>query len=419
MVISGTSSTGTTSMSSVSGQSANASSGFDLGSMLSGIFGNVFRAVGNKIGGTIGGFISSVFGGNTSNSSAMDNQENQISSNSYGTTFGSVGTGSVVGDMANNFPYYNQSDPKWGSTPYGKKGTISSSGCGPTSMAMVLKSYGSNVTPADTAAWSQQNGYRVEGNGTAWTFFNAIGKTNGLTTDQFSSTAVAKDYLSKKIPVIGSMRPGDFTKGGHFIVFTGYDGNNVVVNDPASRERSARTWGADYALNQAKQFWAVSKNGQGSIKSGGFNNSGDTDAAKITNNAIPSNTDITATGSGLPIIDFTRNEYNDISRRVPSVRKHSNKTGGASGIVLPTSTTGGSYSNIDPQTMMQFFNQVIALLTSIAQSSGYTPTIVSVLQMMTGTMNAMNSPKTEDTKNQIDQNIALMMQKLDTISQTL
>ena len=69
--------------------------------------------------------------------------------------------------------------------------------------------------------------------------------------------------------------------------------------------------------------------------------------------------------------------------------------------------------------MMQFFNQVIALLTSIAQSSGYTPTIVSVLQMMTGTMNAMNSPKTEDTKNQIDQNIALMMQKLDTISQTL
>lgn len=417
MVISGTSSTGTTSMSSTSGQSANASSGFDLGSMLSGIFGNVFRAVGNKIGGTIGGFISSVFGGNTSSSSATDNQENQISSNSYGTTFGSAGTGSVVGDMANNFPYYNQSDPKWGSTPYGKKGTISSSGCGPTSMAMVLKSYGSNVTPVDTAAWSQQNGYRVEGNGTAWTFFNAIGKTNGLTTDQFSSTAVAKDYLSKKIPVIGSMRPGDFTKGGHFIVFTGYDGNNVVVNDPASRERSARTWGADYALNQAKQFWAVSKNGQGSIKNGGFNNNSNTDTSKLTTNDV-SSTDITATGSGLPIIDFTRNEYNDISRRVPSVRKHSNKSGGASGITLPTSTSG-SYSNIDPQTMMQFFNQVIALLTSIAQSSGYTPTIVSVLQMMTGTMNAMNSPKTEDTKNQIDQNIALMMQKLDTISQTL
>ena len=413
---------GTTASSGVSSgfsSGSSSTSGFDLGSMLSGIFGGVFKSIGSKIGGTIGSIVSSIFGGQYS---STDSQENQVSSNSYGSTFsGTSSGGTVTGDMANNFPYYNQSDPKWGSTPYGKSGTISSSGCGPTSMAMVLKSYGNNVTPVDTAAWSQQNGYRVEGNGTAWTFFNAIGKTNGLTTDQFTSTATAKDYLSRKIPVIGSMRPGDFTKGGHFIVFTGYDGSNVVVNDPASRERSAKNWGADHALNQAKQFWAVSKNGQGSIKSG-FSNVSSSSASENTNAQYNSSSSLgytAGTGSGLPIIDFTRNEYNDLSRKVPSSRKsYSNQSGGASGVVLPV-TQNGSYSNMDPKTLLQFFNQVIALLTSIAQSSGYTPTIVSVLQMMTGTMNAMNSPKTEDTKNQIDQNIALMMQKLDTISQTL
>ena len=414
---------GTTASSGVSSgfsSGSSSTSGFDLGSMLSGIFGGVFKSIGSKIGGTIGSIVSSIFGGQYS---STDSQENQTSSNSYGSTFsGTSSGGTVTGDMANNFPYYNQSDPKWGSTPYGKSGTISSSGCGPTSMAMVLKSYGTNVTPVDTAAWSQQNGYRVEGSGTAWTFFDAIGKANGLTTNQFLSIPTAKDYLSKNIPVIGSMKPGDFTKGGHFIVFTGYDGNNVVVNDPSSRERSAKTWGADHALSQAKQFWAVSKNGQGSIKSGFSNVSSSSSASENTNAQYNSSSSLgytAGTGSGLPIIDFTRDEYNDLSRKVPSSRKsYSNQSGGASGVTLPV-IQNGSYSNMDPKTLLQFFNQVIALLTSIAQSSGYTPTIVSVLQMMTGTMNAMNSPKTEDTKNQIDQNIALMMQKLDTISQTL
>lgn len=421
LAITGTSSSGTTSMSSTSGtntSSGSSGSGFDLGSMLSGIFSGVFKTIGNKIGGAIGGFISSVFGGNNSSS---DNQENQLSSNSLSsfTNTGGTSTGSITGDMANNFPYYNQSDPRWGATPYGQ-GTISSSGCGPTSMAMVMKSYGTNVTPVETSNWSLQNGFRVNGQGTSWGFFDAIGKQNGLTTSQFSSKDTAKQYLSKNIPVIGSMRPGDFTKGGHFIVFTGYDGTNVVVNDPASKERSTKTWGADYALNQAKQFWAVSKNGQGSIKSK-FGSSTSNSSTSVYNSASENTNylyNTTATGSGLPIIDFTRG---DAARRINNARLDSsrktninNYTGGASGAQIIQ--TG---SSIDPQQLLQFFNQVIALLASIAQSSGYTPTIVSVLQAMTGTMSAMNSPQTQDTKNQIDNNIALMMQKLDAISQTL
>ena len=41
------------------------------------------------------------------------------------------------------------------------------------------------------------------------------------------------------------MGPGTFTKGGHYIVLRGLDANgNVIVADPASRERSNTTYPA-------------------------------------------------------------------------------------------------------------------------------------------------------------------------------
>ena len=69
------------------------------------------------------------------------------------------------------------------------------------------------------------------------------------------------------------MRPGDFTKNGHYIVLSGInsDGSEVTVNDPSSRERTGKIWNTQHALGQAKQFWAISKNGKGSLGSFGLN----------------------------------------------------------------------------------------------------------------------------------------------------
>ena len=219
---------------------------------------------------TITSAFSNAFRGSTNEPVTKENsQETQttgvISNSSSSSAL--IGTGNpATGDMVNNFPYYNQGEEPWKNETYGT-GTIKSSGCGPTSMAMVMKSYGSNVTPSDTAKWSVENGYRIPNQGTSWGFFKGIGDKSGLDVSQFGSSETAKQSLLAGIPVIGSMGPGDFTKRGHYIVFSGIskDGSQVYVNDPASRTRSGKVWDTNNAFSQAKQFWAISKNGKGSI----------------------------------------------------------------------------------------------------------------------------------------------------------
>ena len=59
--------------------------------------------------------------------------------------------------------------------------------------------------------------------------------------------------------VICSVRPGDFTTVGHFIVLAGLtDDGRVEVRDPNSTERSAQAWGLDRVLGQCANLWALS-----------------------------------------------------------------------------------------------------------------------------------------------------------------
>lgn len=176
-------------------------------------------------------------------------------------------------DMLNNFPYLLQGDGRWGSSLYTAKGdssqTIKSSGCGPTSMAMILRSYGYNVSPIDTCNFSLKNGYRTANQGTSWGFFSAIAKAYGLECmDLGKDTSKVSQALDNGFPIVASMGKGTFTKGGHFIAIVGKDTNgNIVVNDPASKERSQKSWPLSLFKKEAKNFWAFSKNGKGSINS--------------------------------------------------------------------------------------------------------------------------------------------------------
>ena len=65
--------------------------------------------------------------------------------------------------MANVKPVsYLQTDPRWKNVPYAVKGehsTIGGSGCGPTSMAMVLATWADPaVTPLTECAWALKHG---------------------------------------------------------------------------------------------------------------------------------------------------------------------------------------------------------------------------------------------------------------------
>ena len=196
----------------------------------------------------------------------------QDMTNSYTTsTRTAISSSSSGKDMLNGFPFLLQGDSRWGAQPYTSTGnssqTITSSGCGITSMAMVLRSFGINVSPIDTASYSLQNGFRTENNGTSWGFFASISKKYGLTCqDLGKDTTKVSQYLDRGWPIIASMGPGTFTNGGHFIVLVGKDTNgNIVVNDPASLDKSKSSYPLSIFRNEGKNFWAFAKNGQGSI----------------------------------------------------------------------------------------------------------------------------------------------------------
>ena len=387
------SSTGTTSESS-------SSSGFDLGGIIDKFLSGAFNFVAKKIGGTVGGIISTIFGGS---------QENQQTSTNNTWATGSSGTAAVSGELANGFPFYTQYDERWASVPYGN-GTIKSSGCGPTSMAMVMQSYGNNVTPVDTSNWSLEHGYRINGQGTSWDFFKAIGNTAGLTTTQFNSKDQVKEYLRDGVPVIASMTPGEFTKGGHFLVLSSLKGDSITVNDPASSERTKKLYNADYVLGQTKQFWAVSKDGKGSINTTGTGSSPMVTTDEAVNN-------IAASGSGLVrSYDFTKNTRGGASEVIDL----SGVTNTTTSRTVSTKSTGN-----DVNSKLDKLIELISLIVTNTTNNAVLPSLVELMKQFIQISSAINkngssnNPRSEDIRNDINQQISAMQAKLERIAQTV
>lgn len=182
-------------------------------------------------------------------------------------------------DLVRDIPLFLQTDPRWARVPYSyvgnpAHGTIGSSACGPTSAAMVITGLGgydqkidSNgdgiIDPYEASMYSLEKGHRVYGQGTSWAYFSDIGKATGLKVSQKSPMQYEDVIyaLQKGNPVVASMGPGAFTRGGHFIVLVGINENGmVIVNDPNSTSRSNVAW--DFynpILMQVKQFWIFSK----------------------------------------------------------------------------------------------------------------------------------------------------------------
>lgn len=118
----------------------------------------------------------------------------------------------------------------------GGKTTIASSGCGVTSFANVK-----GISVTDAAEHAMKNGHRIYGSGTAAALFaNNGGKSAGSAKNALNEVAKGK-YL------VASMGPGNWTRGGHFILVYGYSNDKVYVSDPAS-SKSTR------AIGTKKQF---------------------------------------------------------------------------------------------------------------------------------------------------------------------
>jgi uncharacterized protein YvpB len=180
-------------------------------------------------------------------------------------TTGSGGAAMVNGNIP--VPYYSQTAPAaWHNDPYGSCGTIGSSGCGITSLAMVISYWtGKQVLPPETANLAASHGWRVCGDGTAHAAMVDMPKLYGLKAVELGggSAGWAKDkvYLAKGIPIIQLHHaPSIFTTSGHYIVITGFSGSTVYVNDPVySHKKFQNGVSESDMLKSMDDSWAIYK----------------------------------------------------------------------------------------------------------------------------------------------------------------
>ena len=160
-----------------------------------------------------------------------------------------------------NFVYYNQGGG-WDDYRFsaGGSSSMASSGCGPTSMAMVMSSLGYDVTPNDTAEWSADHGGHVEG-GTTDDFFTGYADAMGVNSQSLGTSSDSiRNALNNDELVILNVGPGDFTSSGHFVVARGYDEstNQVLIADP-NRSENNDWWDFDRVVGQLRNgAWSYS-----------------------------------------------------------------------------------------------------------------------------------------------------------------
>lgn len=154
-------------------------------------------------------------------------------------------------------PYLFQTDPLWSEKPYAGD-TVRANGCGPTCLTMVYiyLTGDTSIDPGQMCAIADAGNYAPTG-ATEWRFMTQGAASLGITGRAISvaeSTVTAA--LEAGQPVICSMRPGDFTSIGHYIVLESVDERGMVsVHDPNSSLRSAQAWRLDWVLSQATNCW--------------------------------------------------------------------------------------------------------------------------------------------------------------------
>lgn len=163
-----------------------------------------------------------------------------------------------IGDLTGGIPLLFQWDERWGYAVYGDN-MIAINGCGPTALAMAAAGLtgDTGITPVRVAQYAAEQGYYEGDAGTSWALmtegaaaFGVIGQEIGLSRDEVFAE------LESGHPIICSMRPGDFTSTGHFIVLVGTENGKIRVNDPNSRARSEALWEYDRLESQINNLWA-------------------------------------------------------------------------------------------------------------------------------------------------------------------
>ena len=151
--------------------------------------------------------------------------------------------------------YYNQTSDLWAEGLYGTD-SISGYGCGPTAMAMVVSTLtGTPIDPVQMSQHCVDNGYWAKRQGSYRTIVQGVAEAYGLICEPLDPALLDEDALYARLAggdlAVALMTDGHFTKGGHFILLRGVTlGGEILVADPASRERSLIPWDLSLILEE-------------------------------------------------------------------------------------------------------------------------------------------------------------------------
>lgn len=146
-------------------------------------------------------------------------------------------------------PHYKQGAPLWADYPYDAVNTpeietISTSGCGPTSMAMAISgALKKSVLPPVLADWANANGFRdPDGiHGTDESFFPACAELYGLKSEivpveGLESYARVERELAAGNTIISNVVPGSpFTTCGHYNLISKIEDGKIFIVDPGKK----------------------------------------------------------------------------------------------------------------------------------------------------------------------------------------
>lgn len=165
---------------------------------------------------------------------------------------------SDIGEITKGeYPLLLQWDERWGYEKYGDS-TIAVSGCAPVALSIVIAGLTGNnkITPYTIAKYAEEEDYYSR-LGTSWSIM-----TEGITKFDIKGTEIAlsKNTIYNKLnngnPIICSMRRGNFTTTGHFIVLVGIEEGKIKIKDPNSIEKSNKLWDYETLENQIKNLWS-------------------------------------------------------------------------------------------------------------------------------------------------------------------
>ncbi|MBR3704572.1 MAG: C39 family peptidase [Oscillospiraceae bacterium] len=164
---------------------------------------------------------------------------------------------------------YLQSDERWGKLKYGSD-KISTHGCGPTAMAMVVSSMTDTVIlPQDMAQWAVDNGHWARRSGSYHSIVIDAAGAFGLHAEGYPlrDVDVIREELMSGNLFVALMGPGHFTQSGHFIILRGVTlSGDILIADPGSLDRSLTAWDLQLILDELSKstadgspLWIISK----------------------------------------------------------------------------------------------------------------------------------------------------------------